>query len=72
MIPASTTEQHLKKVTRTIIEERKTSLLPGAAADPAIGNEAQTTAFELKIEVSLHKTFLSLTCSLLNCLLLSE
>ena len=30
------------------------------------------TAFELKIEVALQKTFLSLTASLLNCLLLSK
>ena len=40
IIPASTTEQHLKKVTHNIIEESKTNLQPGAAADPVIGSES--------------------------------
>ena len=30
------------------------------------------TAFQLKVEISLQKTFLSVTCSLLNTLVLSK
>jgi len=67
VIPASVTELHLSRVTASVVDR---NLIAGSAALRA--SEAQLTAFELKIEASLHKIFLSQTCSLLNCLLLSK
>jgi len=57
-------------MTQSVVQERQANLLAGNAA--AIGNQAQMTAFELKIEVSLHKTFLNMTSSVLSCVLISN
>ena len=71
IIPASITEQHLAKVNQSIIQNNQANILAGNLA--ASGEDSrEMNAFELKVEMSLHKTFLSVTCSLLNILLISK
>ena len=74
VVPASVTEQHLANVTRQEISNNngvnQANLLTGR--DGTNPSDRDMTAFQLRIEVSLQKTFLNMTASILNCLLLSK
>jgi hypothetical protein len=69
IIPASVTEQHLAKVSQSLIENNQTNLLAGNLAD---SQRSEMSGFELKAEICLQKTFFSVTSSLLNILLLCK
>ena len=71
IMPASTTEEHLKKITASVLDDRQANLLVGNAA-AAGGSDPQMSAFELKVEISLQKSFLNMTSSVLSCILLSQ
>ena len=64
---SSVTEEHLKTINQTIIKERKQAILGSE-----IERRSEMNGLELKSELCLQNIFLTASCSILNCILISK
>ena len=71
LIPASVTEEHLKTISQSSVTggDGAHGYHALAGADQAL---AEMSGLELKAELCLQNIFLTFSCSILNCLLLSK